>query len=132
MLRDRTSAMWLCVPALALAAALACSGRRENIYEQARTLTGGDPGRGMSAIGRYGCGGCHTIPGVAGASATVGPPLTNIASRTVLGGHLSNTPHNMELWIKKPQQIDPKNVMPDMGVTDQDARDITAYLYTLR
>ena len=35
-------------------------------------------------------------------------------------------------WIKHPQQIDPKNVMPDMGVNDQDARDITAYLYTLR
>jgi len=110
----------------------ACRDRRQNVFDQARTLTGGDPGKGMSAIDKYGCGGCHTIPGVAGADATVGPPLTNIASRSILGGHLTNTPDNMMRWIKHPQQIDPKNVMPDMGVTDQDARDITAYLYTLR
>ena len=110
----------------------ACRDRRQNVFDQARTLTGGDPGKGMVAIDKYGCGGCHTIPGVAGANATVGPPLTNIASRSILGGHLTNTPDNMMRWIKHPQQIDPKNVMPDMGVNDQDARDITAYLYTLR
>jgi cytochrome c len=118
--------------ALIIIGAAACRDGRQGLYDQARTLTGGDPGKGMVAIDKYGCGGCHTIPGVAGANATVGPPLTNIASRTVLGGHLTNTPDNMMVWIKHPQQIDPKNVMPDMGVTDQDARDITAYLYTLR
>ena len=118
---------------LAIAAGCgACSDRRQSVFDQARTLTGGDPGKGMAAIDRYGCGGCHTIPGVAGANATVGPPLTNIASRSILGGHLTNTPANMMLWIEHPQQIDPKNVMPDMGVTDEDARNITAYLYTLR
>jgi len=117
---------------LLLAGAIACRDRRESIYDQARTLTGGDPGKGMVAIDKYGCGGCHTIPGVTGATATVGPPLTNIASRGVLGGHLTNTPEHMERWIKQPQLIDPKNVMPDLGVTDQDAKDITAYLYTLR
>ena len=110
----------------------ACGDRRQSVYDEARTLTGGDPAKGMSAIDKYGCGGCHTIPGVAGANAAVGPPLTNIAVRSVLGGHLTNTPDNMMLWIKHPQQIDPKNVMPDMGVNDEDARNITAYLYTLR
>jgi cytochrome c1 len=35
-------------------------------------------------------------------------------------------------WIQHPQEIDPKNAMPDMGVTDRDAKDIAAYLYTLR
>lgn len=122
------AAILLCL----VAGTTACRDRRQNVYDQARTLTGGDPGKGMAAIDKYGCGGCHTIPGVAGATATVGPPLTNIASRSILGGHLTNTPDNMMLWIKRPQQIDPKNVMPDMGVTDGDARDITAYLYTLR
>ena len=129
---ERPSVLGIIFVAVLLAGAVACKGRRERIYDQARTLTGGDPGKGMIAIDKYGCGGCHTIPGVAGATATVGPPLTNIASRGVLGGHLTNTPDNMERWIKKPQQVDPKNVMPDLGVTDQDAKDITAYLYTLR
>lgn len=98
----------------------------------AKTITGGDPERGKAAINKYGCGGCHTIPGIDGATATVGPPLNNIASRQTLGGHLSNTPDNMKLWIRNPQKIDPKNVMPDMDVTEEDARDITAYLYTLK
>ena len=128
MRADTRAAIATLTLAACLAGAIACTSRRESIYDQARTLTGGDPGKGMVAIGKYGCGGCHTIPGVDGATATVGPPLTNIASRTVLGGHLQNTPANMITWI----QNDPKNVMPDMGVTDQDARDITAYLYTLR
>jgi cytochrome c1 len=116
----------------ACAAATACNYGREDRQAAARTLTGGEPDRGKAAIAKYGCGGCHTIPGVDGAAATVGPPLSNIAVRQTLGGHLSNTPDNMKLWIQKPQQVDPKNVMPDMGVTDQDARDIVAYLYTLK
>lgn len=110
----------------------ACNYPREDARAAAKSLTGGEPDRGKTAIGRYGCGGCHTIPGIDGANATVGPPLNNIAVRQTLGGHLSNTPDNMKLWIQKPQQVDPKNVMPDMGVTDQDARDIVAYLYTLK
>lgn len=118
---------------LVLAAALAtsaCGGNR--VEQEAAAMTGGDVGRGRTAIGKYGCAACHTIPGIQNAVATVGPPLTQIAVRHFLGGHLVNTPDNMMKWIKHPQQIDPKNAMPEMGVTDQDARDITAYLYTLR
>lgn len=118
---------------LVLALGLAgCNAGREDRAAAAKTLTGGDPNAGKAAINKYGCGGCHTIPGIDGATATVGPPLDNIASRQTLGGHLTNTPDNMKTWIQKPQQIDPKNVMPDMGVTDQDAKDIVAYLYTLK
>jgi cytochrome c1 len=111
---------------------IACRERSLSVRETAAMLTGGDPDRGRAAISRYGCGGCHNIPGVDGANATVGPPLDNIAMRSILGGHLPNTPANMMRWIQKPQAVDPKNVMPDMNVTDDDARDITAYLYTLR
>jgi cytochrome c1 len=112
--------------------ATACNHGREDPIETARKLTGGEPARGKAAIEKYGCGGCHTIPGIADATATVGPPLSNVASRQILGGHLTNTPDNMRRWIQKPQEVDPKNVMPDLGVTDQDAHDITAYLYTLK
>ena len=118
--------------ALTLIALTACAAPREDVRTAAITLTGGDPDRGKAAITKYGCPSCHNIPGVPGANATVGPPLDNIAVRSVLGGHLSNTPDNMERWIQKPQEVDPHNVMPNMSVTDQDARDITAYLYTLR
>ena len=98
----------------------------------ARELTGGDPERGSEAIARYGCGGCHEIPGVRNASATVGPPLAGIARRTYLAGQVSNTPADMMRWIQHPQQIERGTAMPEMNVTAEDARDITAYLYTLR
>jgi cytochrome c oxidase assembly factor CtaG/cytochrome c2 len=100
--------------------------------KEAEAMTGGSVSRGKTAINKYGCAACHTIPGIDNAVATVGPPLTQIARRQYLGGHLVNTPENMMKWLQHPQQIDPKNAMPEMGVTDQDARDIAAFLYTLR
>ena len=99
---------------------------------EARQLTGGEPDRGKTAMQRYGCGTCHTIPGVPGAVASVGPPLDAIANRTYLAGRLINTPANMMKWIRVPQSIDPKTAMPDMGVSESDGRDIAAYLYTLK
>jgi putative membrane protein len=100
--------------------------------KEAEMITGGNVARGVPAIGKYGCAACHTIPGIETATATVGPPLTQVALRQYLGGHLNNNPGNMIKWIQHPQLVDPKNAMPEMGVTDQDAKDIAAYLYTLR
>jgi cytochrome c len=95
-------------------------------------MTGGDVTRGRAALAKYGCGTCHTIPGVNGANGLVGPPLTGIASRAYLAGRLPNSPGNMQRWIQHPQEVDPGQVMPEMGVGASDARDIVAYLYTLR
>ena len=72
------------------------------------------------------------FPAWTGATATVGPSLERIARRTYLGGHLTNTPANMTRWIQHPQAIDPKNAMPDLGVGEQEAKDIAAFLYALR
>ncbi|HYH09588.1 MAG TPA: cytochrome c oxidase assembly protein [Thermoanaerobaculia bacterium] len=98
----------------------------------ARQLTGGDPDRGKDAIRSYGCGACHTVPGVKAARGLVGPPLHNIGSRMYLAGQLPNTPDNMKRWIREPQSIEKDTAMPNMNVTAEDARDIAAYLYTLR
>ncbi len=114
---------------LLVAAAAACS---HEAYESASAMTGGDPARGAQAIAKYGCNACHTIPGIAGTRGLVGPPLVQIAKRVYLAGRLPNTPGNMLKWIQHPQQIEPGTVMPEMGVGDRDARDIAAYLYTLR
>ena len=43
-----------------------------------------------------------------------------------------NTPENMVRWIENPQAVDEKTVMPNLGVTEQDAGDIAGYLYTLK
>jgi cytochrome c1 len=72
------------------------------------------------------------IPGIAGAKGLVGPPLEHIGSRTIIAGLLPNTPENLERWLENPQAIVPGNAMPNMELTDDDAKDVAAYLYTLR
>ena len=105
---------------------------QEDVEKTAMKETGGNPKRGKVTIRLYGCGACHTIPGVPGANGRVGPPLNRVARRAYLGGVLSNTPTTMIRWIQNPQEVDPRTAMPAMGVTERDARDIAAYLYTLR
>ena len=100
--------------------------------EQAAALTGGDPARGKEALRTYGCVSCHTIPGVRGADAQVGPPLDRVAGRVYIAGVLENTPENLARWIRNPPEVDPKTAMPNVGATDDDIRDIMAYLYTLK
>jgi cytochrome c2 len=95
-------------------------------------VAGGDDSRGREVLYRYGCGSCHAIPGVMGARGQVGPPLEGIARRAYLGGVLPNTPENMMAWIRHPQKVQPRTAMPDLGVSETDARDMAAYLYRLR
>lgn len=98
----------------------------------AAEMTGGSTARGREAIRSYGCMSCHSIPGIQGATARVGPPLRGIASRSYIAGVMSNTPEHMIQWLRNPPSIDSKTVMPNMNVTERDARDIAAYLYTLK
>ena len=87
---------------------------------------------GAELIAEHGCGACHTIPGVRGATGKVGPPLGQIASQAVIGGMLPNTEDNLIKWITTPQSIVPGNAMPNTELSDHDARDIVSYLHTLR
>jgi cytochrome c1 len=68
---------------------------------------------------------------VPGATALVGPPLDHMARRAYVAGTLPNNPDNMRAWLMHPQQLKPNNAMPDVGLSETDARDITSYLYTL-
>jgi cytochrome c2 len=92
--------------------------------------TRGDPARGEAMFIQYGCGSCHALKNVRTATGMVGPPLDGIALRMIIAGHLANNPQNMEKWIRDPQQVSPGTAMPDLNVGEQDARDITAFLYT--
>jgi mono/diheme cytochrome c family protein len=105
--------------------------RREAAAEPAIAQVA-DAGRGKRAINQYACVTCHSIPGIVGANAPVGPPLKEIGTRGFIAGVLPNTPENMVRWIRHPQAVNPKSAMPDLGVTERDARDIAAYLSTLK
>jgi mono/diheme cytochrome c family protein len=92
----------------------------------------GDARRGKVAIQQYACPTCHEIPGIVGANKPVGPPLDGWSKRGVIAGILPNNAANLERWLRAPQAVSPESAMPNLGITERDARDIAAYLSTLR
>jgi cytochrome c len=94
-------------------------------------VAGGSVDRGREVIVQYRCGSCHRIPGIRNAKGVFGPPLNLIARQTTLAGNFPNVPSSMVQWIKSPTSMKPKTAMPDLGLSEQQARDAAAYLYTL-
>jgi cytochrome c2 len=104
---------------------LACRG------PAAPRLRGGDPDRGERVIIARGCGACHEIPGIRGARGDVAAPLAQFARRAFIDGRLPNAPETLVLWLVDPPATDPATAMPSLGLSEQEARDAAAYLYTL-
>lgn len=90
----------------------------------------GVPAEGHRLIEQFGCGACHRIAGVSGANGTVGPDLRDFDAQRSVGGVLPRTPANVVRWLLDPPALSPRTIMPDLGLTPAQARDITAYLYT--
>ena len=111
------------LPALALAA---CQPG------PAHQVAGGDAANGKRLIVAYGCGACHLVPGVREARGLVGPPLLAWGRRGFIAGQLPNTPANLQRWVMDPRSVEPRTAMPDLGVSAADARDLAAYLFSLR
>jgi cytochrome c len=114
------------------AALICCTTAACAPHEEGSSTAGGDPTRGRAAIERYGCGSCHVIGGIAGAGGNVGPSLEGVGRRAYLGGMLPNTPANMIAWIRNPRKFDPRTAMPDLGVSENEARDMAAYFHASR
>lgn len=106
--------------------------RRPDWQGASLKIYGADPDRGARAMIQYGCGACHTIPGVTGARGSVGPHLGGFADRAYVAGVLPNEPGGLVRWLVNPVAHSPMTAMPDLGVTEPEARDMAAYLYTLR
>jgi cytochrome c1 len=69
---------------------------------------------------------------VESARGLVGPPLIHWANRRIIAGEVENTPEHLVTWLTVPQAVEPGTAMPNMGVTDEQARAMAAYLYTLK
>lgn len=95
----------------------------------ATAMTGGDPARAPVLFRRYGCGGCHAIPGIVGADGKVGGPLDGLRERVFIAGVVNNTPGNLVDWIVDPRHFSPRTAMPATGISANEARDLAAYLY---
>jgi|GEM_PF-604249 len=95
-------------------------------------VLGGDAARGRALVASYHCGVCHAIPGVRHARGVVGPSLEGFARRAFIAGRLPNTPSHLVQWVRDPPSLDPRTAMPAVGLDEQEARDVAAYLYQLR
>jgi cytochrome c1 len=95
-------------------------------------VVGGDPGSGRMIVERIACGACHEIPGMAGANGVVGPSLKDFGRRTMIAGGYANRPEALVIWVRNAPRMAPETAMPDLPLSENEARDVAAYLYTLR
>jgi len=126
------SAVWAVSALLVVMAASACRGNNPEEDVAYTIETGGNAASGRAVIENRNCGSCHTIPGVRSARGLVAPPLFWFSRRTFIAGEVPNTPANLIQWVREPQAIEPRTAMPALGLSEQEARDVAAYLYTLR
>lgn len=130
----RSRLRWAVLLSLLLAAAatgatgLAWTSRRQT-ESIARAMTGGDPSRAPALLRRYGCSGCHAIPGIPGADGQTGPALGGLRHRVYIAGVTTNTADNLVRWIVAPRTFSENTAMPAAGISEAEARDIAAYLY---
>jgi cytochrome c len=106
--------------------------RNREAAAHANALTGGDAARGAALARSAGCVACHLMPHVTGPDSRAGPPLAHFAVRRYVAGAAENTPDNVIHFLREPRSVAPKSAMPNLHLFDRDARDLAAYLYTLR
>ena len=116
-----------CASSIVVGGCGAATPSQPNLFESR-----GNPHVGKKLIVGSGCGACHTIPGIYTARGLVGPPLSFYSRRTMIAGELPNVPDNLVRWLMDAPAVEPGTAMPNMGLSKQQARDIAAYLYTLR
>lgn len=88
--------------------------------------------KGIEVFMEKNCINCHSINGLEDRG-HVAPDLTHLASReTLASGVFANTPANLFKWLKNPQAIKPGCKMPDLHLSDEEVRNLTAYLGGLK
>ena len=99
--------------------------------DERHPMPGSEAGRGRDLIVRVGCAACHVIPGIDWPQGKVGPSLEGFAARPLVAGRLRNEPETLARYIRNAPDFTPRSGMPPMPLTEQEARDVAAYLYTL-
>ncbi len=82
-------------------------------------LKAGDVARGKKLFSDLECSGCHIINQKGG---YVGPELDNVGDRLEAGW--------IYAWLLNPLKYKPETIHPDYGFTDEQARQLTAFLVT--
>ena len=80
-----------------------------------------------------GCVGCHALVAYNAPKGLLGPNLANVGARThIAAGTLANTDENLAHWIRFPQDVKHGVLMPNLGVTEAEAKALVAFLRTHR
>lgn len=95
-------------------------------------FAGGDKAIGKQLVTQYQCGTCHRMPDVPGAAGEAGPDLEKFGRKSYIAGGIPNQPDRLVAWLLDPPALKPGTSMPAMGLTEQEARHMAAYLYSLR
>ena len=112
---------------LVLLALLAACGDKD-----AGRVAGGDAATGKRLVTQYQCGACHAIPEVPGAGGDAGPPLEHFGRLSYIANGIPNQPARLTAWLIDPPAMKPGTAMPALGLTEQEARHMAAFLYTLK
>lgn len=99
--------------------------------EERHHMPGASPERGRDIIVRVGCASCHTVPGIRWPRGKVGPSLHGFAASNLISGRLPNRPDMLAAYVANAPAVLPGTTMPAMPVSEREARDVAAYLYTL-
>ena len=80
-----------------------------------------------------GCVGCHSLVAYNAPKGLLGPNLANVGARSyIAAGTLKNTDENLAHWIRFPQDVKHGVLMPNLGVTEDEAKALVAFLRTHR
>jgi cytochrome c2 len=114
----------------AIAAFLMSINRKSTYSPGTVEWRGGNPDRGKKVVETVGCLACHVVGEHVqvreerGTSYDIAPELTRVGSK-VKADWLYD-------WVKNPRHYNPTTKMPNMRLTDQEAKDVVAYLMGLK
>ena len=120
----RRARWWL---AAACAGLAACDGPPD----RTPTLGDADRARGRQLVVAHGCTACHAFPDVDWPRGGLGPSLEHFGRQGLIAGRLPNQPGVLMRFIRNAPALVPGIAMPAVSMTDQEARDVTAYLLEL-
>ena len=108
-----------------------CNWFRDFDFARGARMTGGNPEMGRKKLAQHSCISCHVIPGVPKGDGKSAPSLANWSGRRTILNTLPNTPENLEKWLENPSHRKPNTTMPNLNISPQDSRDMTAYLFSI-
>jgi cytochrome c1 len=97
----------------------------------AASPAGSDPlyAQGEKLFTAKGCIGCHSLQAYEAPTGLVGPNLANVGARSyIAAGWLKNSDENLERWIRNAQAVKVGVLMPNLGVTADEARALRTFL----